>query len=275
MSLILLILQALLGLILSASAAVGVSTWLIPGGDEYLFAMDRFRLGIGGVGAGLSLLAILAFADGWIGARLRHSTDDNAGRQLLNGIGFGLLPGIALWKSFTQAAGLEAGTEIPPGILQIPWLTEGGMYLPARIEMILALLLFATMVVWLMFRRQESVASGILAGISVTLWSSARLITDGFHSAGRIFPALSGWTGWLAAGALLLVLLCRTVRAIRKNKTGRIWFCVPVMIVSVALIVLIRNHILPLENPPAELTLTVCAAVLAMKAVLHAGNVVS
>ena len=52
--------------------------------------------------------------------RLRHSTDDNAGRQLLNGIGFGLLPGIALWKSFTQAAGLEAGTEIPPGIPQIP-----------------------------------------------------------------------------------------------------------------------------------------------------------
>ena len=265
-------LQALAGLILAALAAAVMSTWGLPEENDLLFAFGSVRISVSGIGAGLSLLTVLAFADGWILAR--KSKEKTGNGRLWNGIGFGLLPGIAVWKCFEQAASQNIGTEVPKGIPQIAWIMEDGKFLPARIELLLAVVLFAAMAVWLIARRESLPDNGDLTGVSLALWCTGRLITDEFHGSQPGLFGAGSIMGWLAAGIMLIILIHWSGRTIRQRKhTGYIPVCTVLFLLSVALIVLIRNRILPLDNPPAELVLICIGALLALKAVICMGRV--
>ena len=265
-------LQAVAGLILAAAAAVVISRWGLPEENDLLLQFGSVRIGVSGIGAGLSLVTVLAFADGWI--RVQRPKGNTGAGRLWNGIGFGLLPGIAVWKCFEQASSQSTGTEIPKGFFQMAWLTKDGRFLPARTEMLLAVILFGTIAVWLIARREDFPDNGDLAGISVALWSAGRLVTDGFHVNQPGLFGTGGIMGWLAAGLMLIILIHWGGRAFRKRKhTGFFPVCISVFLLSVALIVLIRNRILSFDHPAAELVLICCGALLALKAVLCMGRV--
>ena len=152
--------QSLIGLLLAAAAAVAVSTWVFPAENDELLLFHGFRVGVAGVGAGLALLVLFAFADGWIGTRdRRHGARFPA--TLLHGIGFGLLPGIIVWKAFEQGTTAGRGIALPEQIPPFPWGTAEGAYLPSRIEMAMALASFGAMIRWLALRKEEVTAAPV------------------------------------------------------------------------------------------------------------------
>ena len=267
-----LILQALLGILLAVIIAFAVSTWIFPKEEDLLLSLGGFRLSLVGIGAGLAALVFLAFADGWAGERDRRGEKRFPG-TLLNALGFGFLPAAAVYKCFEQQSFLSAGRMVPEGIPACPWVTENGVYQPCRLEIVLALIAFAAVIIWLAIRREELPENGDLSGVSVTLWGAARMITESFRSTRLPFLTYAGTVTWMAAGAMLIVLLIWVFRTARQKKnTGYAYACVPVFAASVTVIILQEMEILTI-NPRADLAILCACSLLAMKAVLCMGRV--
>ena len=270
-------LQALTGLILAGCAALAAGTWVFPEERDLILSKAGLRLSVTGAGAGLSLLTLLLFLNGWLRAMRQRDSENpeeaEAGR-FWNGLGFGFLPAVTVWKVFEARTLLGRGTPLPEGFGGLPGLTSGGLWLPARAELILSLALFAAVILWLMLRRQPLPENGDLAGVSLTIWGAARLMTEGFRAAQIELLGPDRIVGWLAAGAMAAVLAWWTVRTFRQRKnTGYAFACLPVFVVSVIALVLIRNEVFLTRIPAADLILQAVCALLAMKAVLCMGRV--
>ncbi len=265
--------QALAGLILAAALAAAVSTWAFPAENDLLYSAGPVRFGVTGAGAGLSLLTALAFAGGRIHVRRKDESGNERTGSFADGFGFGLLPGLAVWKCFEEHTVLGKGTRIPEGVVSLPWFTADGISRPCRLEAFLALLLFAALIVWLAL-RSEPLRNGDVFGTAAAMWGACRLVTDGFRAEQLPWMGEARITGWLSAGLMLAALAVWTARTFRKRKnTGYAFVCVPVFAASVALAAMVRNEIILADNPPARLVLTVCGALLALKAALCMGRV--
>lgn len=267
------ILSALAGLVLCSAVGAALGTWGLPEEPDLLTAAGPIRITVSGVGAALSLLTVLMFANIRLGGRER-TEGEGPNHPLLDGLGFGLLPGITVWKLFEQGTRLGRGVPLPEGIPAMAWITEGGVWMPSRLEAGLALGLFAAVVIWLMLRKKELPANGDLAGVSVTLWCAGRLVTEGTRA---LLPGIGGMppvNGWLAAALMLLYLILWTARAVRASRhPGYAVSCGAVWTLSVAGIIMIRNEILTLNHPVAKIILVCAASALAMKAVLCMGRI--
>ncbi len=267
-----LILQALAGLVTAAVLALAVSTWGLTGEGDGLVSFGTLRLTVSGIGAGAALLVTLAFADGWIGERKRRGGSAFPG-TLLNGLGFGVLPGAAVWKIFEQITFLRAGKPLEEGMPTLPFVTENGLYQPSRLEMILALAAFAGVLIWLALRKRELPENGDLTGVSLTLWAAVRMLTEGFRAPEAALFGVRLLALYLAAGILALCLLFWTRRALRtKENTGYALACVPVFCTAAAVIILQSLGILRV-NPAADPAIRLACALLAMKAVICMGRV--
>lgn len=266
------IVQGLIGLLLAAAAAVAVSTWVYPETNDELVLYRGFRLGVAGVGAGIALLVLLSFANGWIGVRNRKGGARFPG-TLLNGIGFGLLPGIAVWKAFEHLTAAGAGTEIPEKIPQAAWFTAEGRVLPCRIELALAVLAFGAVILWLVLRKEDLPENGDLLPVSLTLWGTARCLTGVLHATRRFFPDVP-WAVTAIALAVMGICLTGWIRRsfrLQKN-TGYAYACIPVFAVFAAGILLQDLQVLSV-NPLADGAIRIVCALLAMKAVICMGRV--
>jgi len=261
---------ALAGLLLAACVAVAMGTWAYPEERDLIAERSGFRLSVTGIGAGLSCLTLLGFA-----ALRRKAGGGKGAGDALNGLGFGLLPAAAVWKIFEQRTRTGQGREIPEGLPRLPWISEGGAAQPCRIELILALLLFAAILLWLMLRKGETLPAGDLGGVSLACWAAARMLTENLRL--RQIAALPEdfrIAGWAAAAAMALILILWTGRAFRQQKnTGYAFACLPVFGLSVAGIVLIQNGILTGYTPAVDVIAQVCLALMALKAVLCMGRV--
>ena len=267
-------LQALLGLAVALAAALAVGTWVFPGERNLIAAPGPLRISAAGIGAGLSLLVILAFACGWIRARSRRLAQAGGAGRVWNGLGFGLLPGIAVWKIFEQRTLLGQGTSLPEGLDGAWVFSAEGKWLPGLLEAALALALFGAVALWLVLRKQELPENGDLAGVSLALWCSGRLVTETFRENQIALLGSARIAGWIAAGTMAVILAAWTARAFRiKRNTGYALACVPVFLISIAGMVLIQNGIVRTGIPAADLIMQVCLALLALKAVLCMGRV--
>ncbi len=261
--------MALLGLLLSAAMAIVVSTWLFQAEKDGLLSFGGFRLSVSGAGAGLALLVLLTFANGWIGERGRRG-EQRFPQTIVQGLGFGLLPALSVWKAFEQMTARGAGAVVEDRMPAIPWLTEAGLYQPCRVEMVLLLLAFAGEILWLVLRKEEVPENGDLLPLSMSLWATVRLITERFRAgeACGIRPM-----EYVSAGVLVLCLALWVTRAFRQHKnTGYAWACVPVMVASLAAVALQGLGILSV-NPAADLAIRCACALLALKAVVCMGRV--
>ena len=264
--------QGLIGLLLAAAAAIAVSTWVFPAENDELLVCHGFRIGVAGIGAGLALLVLFAFADGWVGTRDRRG-GTHFPATLFHGIGFGLLPGIAVWKAFEQGTPAGRGIAVPEQMPQIPWWTAESAYLPCRIEMTLALAAFGAMILWLALRKEDLPENGDLLPAGVTLWGTVRLITGAYHATRILFPENAWAVSAIAAAGMGISLLFWAHRVFRTQKnTGYAYACIPVFVISVAGIVLQDLGILTV-NPLADQAIRIVCALLAMKAVLCLGRI--
>ena len=268
------VLQGLLGIVLACCVAAATSTWLLSREGDLLFQWRGFRISACGLGAGISLLVTLLFANGWIAARKRRHPEGRSMARLMNGLGFGLLPGAAVWKAFEQETFLGAGTPVLAGLPQAPWLTEQGICFPSRTEMLLALLLFAAACLWLFLRKNDLPENGDLMGVCAAIWAAGRTVTEGLRAGQTVLFEIPWAAGWAVLAVMAIVLTGWTVRAFRQKKnTGYAYVCIPVFAVTGTLLVLLQKGILLSYNAPAALAAETCCALLAVKAVLCMGRV--
>jgi len=128
-----------------------------------------------------------------------------------NALGFALMPAAAVWKTFEAVNGAAAGREAAEPLPLLPWFTENGHYLPARIELILFLAAFAGICLWLILRRDPPLPRGEVLLTAVCLWGGIRLVTEEMRA------APSDVLQYACAGLILVCLAVWTIRRIRSG----------------------------------------------------------
>ena len=102
--------------------------------------------------------------------------------ERVNAAGFGLLPGAAVWKIFEQFTALSKGTEVFEPLPAIPFLIPEGRFATSRIELILAAVCFAAVLMWLIARRKDLPGNGDLLWTVLCVWGLVRALTESFRA---------------------------------------------------------------------------------------------
>ena len=135
----------------------------------------KLTVRMAGIAAALLTLALFA-------ALRAAMNKKRAGEQRLSGgwadcIGFGLLPAMAVWKTFETLYG-GAGRPVIEPLPLIPGVTENGRFVPCMTEAAAAILCFAGICIWLMIRREELQGAGEVPVTAACLWAGVRIVTE-------------------------------------------------------------------------------------------------
>ena len=142
-------------------------------------------------GIALSLLIMLLFSGFRVLETAKQRKAELTRGEILNAVGFGLLPGIAAWKVFETNTPLSVGTEGFVPLNRIPFIMQNGSFAVSRTETGLAVLCFAAILLWLMIRKEDLPGNGDLLLTVLCLWGLVRAFTEGFREttlirAGRV-----------------------------------------------------------------------------------------
>ena len=171
--------------------------------SEALFEVFGVTVTITGVYAVLSVLVLILFMSLWLVGRKKKTGKDIFAGQVMNGIGFGLLPALAILKAF-QEMSTGDGTKVFEPIPMLRWVTENGFFRPGRIETAAAAGCFVLLCLWLILRKKELPDNGDLLMIAVCIWAAIRLVTEDFRAEPQ---ALFHYTS-CATLALCLIIWC-------------------------------------------------------------------
>ena len=204
---------------------------------DVLAEVSGVRLTVRMAGIAAALLILILFTLLRKAIVKQASSETKTLMKWLDGIGFGLLPSIAVWKIFESVYD-GAGRAVIEPLPRIPWLTENGRFLPCNIETAAALLCFAGLCLWLMFRKNELAGKGDLLIVSLCLWAGIRVITESFREApdnvlryvycAVILICLAVWTvrqqksphaKQRAAGSWLAAVLCTAMIVLTASGT--------------------------------------------------------
>ena len=148
--------------------------------SEALFDVSGITITITAVYGTASFLILILFMSLWLMGRKKRSGKPIFAGQVMNGVGFGILPAVSLLKAL-QEMSTGNGSVTPDPIPKIPWLTVNDCYRPGRIEAVAALALFLIMCLWLIARKNEIPDNGDLLIISLCIWAAIRLVTEDFR----------------------------------------------------------------------------------------------
>ena len=140
------------------------------------------KITFAGIGGMAAIITLIFFAGLWILETRKRTGADLRTGQILNGIGFGMLPGIAVWKIFESEIPPGRGTELFDPIGAIPWITEDGRFALSRIEMILAAVCFLGIILWLIARKEDLPGNGDLLLTVLCIWGLIRGFTEGLRA---------------------------------------------------------------------------------------------
>ena len=128
----------------------------------------------------ISAIVLFVFMAWWLMNRKKRTGRPIFAGQVMNSVGFGLLPSLAVLKAF-QDLGTGRGSMIIRPLPMVKWLSEEGFYLPMRIESAAAVLFFAVICLWLILRKNDFPDNGDLNMIAVCIWATIRLVTEDFR----------------------------------------------------------------------------------------------
>ncbi len=149
--------------------------------NETLFEAAGITVTITAVYSAASVLILILFMCLWLIGRKKRTRQPLFAGQIMNGVGFGLLPALAVLKGF-QEMSTGKGAEVFEPLPRIQWLTEEGFFRPGRIETAATLVCFAVLCLWLIIRRKELPDNGDLFMISLCLWAAIRLVTEDYRA---------------------------------------------------------------------------------------------
>lgn len=149
--------------------------------SEALFEVAGVTVTVTAVYSVISVVVLFLFMALWLVGRKKRTGAEIFAGQVMNGIGFGILPALAVLKAF-QEAGTGAGSKVLEPLPCVRWLTVSGSYIPGRIETAAAAAAFLLLCAWLVIRRTELPDNGDLIMISVCVWAAIRLVTEDFRA---------------------------------------------------------------------------------------------
>ena len=179
--------------------------------SEKLFEFSGVTVTVTGVYGTLSVIVLLLFMTWWLLNRKKRTGQPIFAGQVMNGIGFGLLPALAFLKAF-QDISMGKGAAVTEPLPLVRWLTEDGCYRPMRIEMAAAICLFVLLCLWLILRKEEFPDNGDLLMIAVCIWSAIRLVTEDFRAEPQILFHIS---------SCVMIMLCLIIWIFRRAQISR------------------------------------------------------
>ena len=178
---------------------------------EKLFEFSGVTVTVTGVYGTLSVIVLLLFMTWWLLNRKKRTGQPIFAGQVMNGIGFGLLPALAFLKAF-QDISMGKGAAVTEPLPLVRWLTENGCYRPMRIEMAAAICLFVLLCLWLILRKEEFPDNGDLLMIAVCIWSAIRMVTEDFRAEPQILFHIS---------SCVMIMLCLIIWIFRRAQISR------------------------------------------------------
>lgn len=180
--------------------------------NETLFEVAGLSVTVTGVCASFSVLVLILFMSLWLYGRKKKTGVPIFAGQVMNGIGFGLLPALAVLKAFQIMSG-DIGAKVFEPLTTLKWVTENGCFLPCRIEMCAAILGFLLFCLWLIVRKTDMPDNGDLLMISVCIWAAIRMITENMRSEPRdLFRYASACT----------MMACMIIWEVRRARSFRV-----------------------------------------------------
>ena len=191
---------AFLWILAAGALNLGVSMLGFPDAETVLLEFPPLRLTLAGAGAAAALMMLALMGCLWRWMLFPPAEKRSAG-AMMNCIGFGLLPSLAIWKAFETYTALGKGIPVFKPLGEPEWITESGCFCPGRMEIVLAAAAFAGVVLWLILRKNELPGNGDLLLAVLCIWSAIRMVTGMF----RADPLLS------VSGVRLTSVLCGAV----------------------------------------------------------------
>ncbi len=201
--------------------------------SEVLFEVFGLSVTITAVYTAASVIVLLLFMSLWLAGRKKKTQKKIFAGQIMNSIGFGLLPAIAVLKAFV-ATGAGTGVKIFEPLPEIHWMSTNGYFRPDRIESASALLCFVLVCLWLLARKDGIPDNGDLLPISICLWASVRLVSEDFRNDPRSF------FHYISCGilAVCMILWCirreKKIRAPMRNfiDLSSVFVCIAVHLIT-------------------------------------------
>ena len=220
-----------------------------------------------------TVFMILLFSALWALDARKRSTGRLTAGHWSNAVGFGLLPGFAVWKAFDAFAGKTGnGKLLFQPIRDFPWITADGRFVPGRIEFCAAVLLLAGLITWLIVRKKDIPGNGDVLITVLCLWGAVRSVTEGLRSEPpRIGPF--SLVILLAAAAELICLAVWTVRRGQKQKSAVMTALEWTAVAGCGVLILLQEAgILSMGSEIANLAASAGCALLTAALILSAGR---
>lgn len=259
--------------ITAALLAIAVSVLTEGKGGETILSFWVLRLTVSGAGSALAFLTVLFFALLRLGDLRGRNEKAPVSGERLNAAGFGMLPGIAVWKIFETVTFLAEGKNVFEPLPQIPLLTENGVFSPSLIELFCSVICFAAVLIWLMVRKRDLPGNGDLLMTVACIWSMLRTVTETFRTTPLI---TAGSVSFMQIIFLLLSDLCLIIWTVRKERLQKSpvfaaleWAAV---LACQTMIVLTSAGVVTTGSMIGDLSLTAGGAALALLLMLLAGK---
>ena len=234
--------------------------------SEYLFEVFGVTVTVTGVHLFAVIFIALLFMTLWLIDRKKRTGKPIFAGQVMNGIGFGLLPGLAIWKALRDI-GVGRETAVPEPLPWVSWLSEDGFFRPGRIELVAALGCFVLLCLWLILRKKDLPDNGDLLMISVCLWAVIRLVTEDMRTEPRDFFR------YTSCGTLMICLMIWSLRrAVVCGTPWRVLLDAALVAVCMAVYMLTAKKVLTVGSNIADFAVKTGSATLALLLTLIVGS---
>ena len=234
--------------------------------SETLFEFLNVKISITGIYATASVAVLILFMSLWLFGRKKKTGRPLFAGQVMNGIGFGLLPALAVLKAL-QEMSTGNGSEVFEPLPLIPWLTEGGFFRPGRIETAAAAVGFILLCLWLIMRKDEMPDNGDLLMISVCLWAAIRLVSEDFRRQPQLFFHVTSCAAILACLILWSVRRAKMIHAMTRMIVDLLAVCA-----CIAVNIVTATHLLTTGSEIGDFSVKVGSAFLALMLTMMAGS---
>ena len=234
--------------------------------SEALFQIAGVTVTITGVYVMLSLLVMILFLSLWLIERKKKTGVPVFAGQVMNGIGFGLLPALAVLKGF-QEMRTGIGVKVFEPVPMIRWLTDKGYFRPGRIETAAAILGFMIVSLWLIIRKKDLPDNGDLLMIAVCIWATIRLVTENLRNSQMdIFR-------YASCGVLLGCMIIWSVRRMKKQYSpGRMATDFIAAIICIALNIVTSKGLLSVGSEIGDFAVITGSALLLLLLTMMTGG---
>ncbi len=222
-----------------------------------------------------AVVTFFLFAFLWIRETRKDTTGQPGVGTMFNAAGFGLLPGMAVWKIFEPYYGLDAmssGKELFVPLEPLAHLTRDGYFAPERTELAALLIAFAAIVIWLIARRETIPGNGDLFLTVICVWSAIRIITETLRRDPLRIDKISVFIV-TSIVAEIVVMAIWTYRRGRKQKSAVLTALEWAAILACCTVALLQDSgILTMGSQMTNLVITAGCSILTAALILSAGK---